>query len=225
MIRALRAFALATHDFLNTWPVYGFVFLLLLFGGWCCCYYAYLVLRRCPGEQHDPLTRTDKVAFVVFLAISLTWVLDWILAGDLYEDHPPEIVARLFACAFCNGRLHEGASGMGYYVAPAYQEAFAQKWCAKGKEFSRALPPEPARFELVEEHYEQEKCFIVLRAGMLLKVSSRTAARFLTVTKDGRAFVQHDLEICLERTPLQSRFLGQYLRWRVRDLHCTRSEW
>ena len=163
-------------------------------------------------------TNLEKMIFVPALLISVVFILNMTLAGDISPNLSAEKMARLFAEALCSGRIEEVSKGN--IIAPNYHDAFTLKWDQKYKDFSD-IQCGSDDFIMVEHHYKYgnisntEGCVVVLQTSKILNILKGV---------DEIELCDFDFEIHLTKVAITSRFLGKYMRWRIIDFSYVKGE-
>jgi hypothetical protein len=172
--------------------------------------YSLFVKRDFKGK-----TRPTKALSVAAIVISIFSLIEIILAGDLTRDISPEETARTFG-----GMLSQGVDLRDYkdkVFTPSYQTTFFDKWEDKLEELVGCNPD----FEVIEYHYKSdnvhhlEEFQVVLSTSKLLHESEKV---------ENSRFSDYLFHIHLNRIPISSRFLGNYMRWRINGFSYTTSE-
>ena len=160
----------------------------------------------------------EKIIFIPTLLISVVFILNMTLAGDISPNLSAEKMARLFAEALCFGRIEEARKDN--FVAPNYHDAFTLKWNQKHKDFSD-IQCEADNFTMTEYHYKYdnisnaESCVVVLQTSHILNLSKSI---------DETELCDFYFKIDLAKIAIASRFLGKYVRWRIIDFSYVKSE-
>jgi len=163
-------------------------------------------------------TNLEKMIFIPALLISVVFILNMTLAGDISPNLSAEKMARLFAEALCSGRIEEISKGN--IIAPNYHDAFTLKWDQKYKDFSD-IQCGSDDFIMVEHHYKYgnisntESCVVVLQTSKILNILKGV---------DEIELCDFDFEIHLTKVAITSRFLGKYMRWRIIDFSYVKGE-
>ena len=163
-------------------------------------------------------TNLEKVIFIPALLISVVFIVNMTLAGDISPNLSPEKMARLFAEALCFGRIEE--SSKDNIIAPNYHDAFTLEWNQKHKDFSD-IQCGADDFIMVEYHYKYgnisniESCVVVLQTSKILNILKSV---------DEIELCDFDFKIHLTKVTITSRFLGKYIRWRIIDFSYVKSE-
>ena len=134
-------------------------------------------------------------------------------------------VARLFAESLCNGRIEEltdnkhNLTERSKVLTAHYRNQIFIEWEEKLKDLYD-IGTNSEEFELIEYNYKNlkitdpETCFIRLRTSTILNMSE------ILEMKEGEpldkiVYVDYDFNIGLIKVPIPSRFLGNYMRWRI----------
>jgi len=163
-------------------------------------------------------TNLEKIIFIPTLLISVVFILNMTLAGDISPNLSAEKMARLFAEALCSGRIEEVSKDN--IIAPNYHDAFTLEWNQKHKDFSD-IQCGADDFIMVEYHYKYgnisntEDCVVVLQTSKILNILKSV---------DEIELCDFDFEIHLTKVAIPSRFLGKYMRWRIIDFSYVKSE-
>ena len=163
-------------------------------------------------------TNLEKIIFVPALLISVVFILNMTLAGDISPNLSAEKMARLFAEALCSGRIEEVSKDN--IIAPNYHDAFTLEWDQKYKDFSE-IQCGSDDFTMVEYHYKYgnisntESCVFVLQTSKILNILKSV---------DEIELCDFDFEIHLTKIAIPSRFLGKYVRWRIVDFSYVKGE-
>jgi len=172
------------------------------------------------GKSFGEKSKLEEILFVPALAVSLVFILDMILAGDIYPNLSGEKIARLFAESLCNGRIEEITDRKNKLISPDYHDKFTADWSQKYKELIN-IHCDADDFLLVEYHYEHlnisspEKYMVVLRTSKIVNIPQKI---------DDITQCDYDFKISLIRVPIPSRFLGNYVRWRINSFSYKKSE-
>lgn len=216
MIYTIQNTILKFHDFISSLNS-GIYFLVSVAAIIFSSYVLYSIFfDKTFGEK----SKLEKILFVPALVISLVFILDMILAGDVYPNLSAEKTARLFAESLCNGRIEEIADRKNKLIAPDYHDKFTADWNQKYKEFID-IQCDADDFLLVEYHYEYlnisspKKCMVVLRTLKIVDIPKKV---------DDITQCDYDFRIDLIRVPIPSRFLGNYVRWRINSFSYKRSK-
>jgi hypothetical protein len=160
-------------------------------------------------------TKSAKALSVAAIVISIFCLIEITLAGDVTHDMSPEETGRAFG-----GMLSQGADLHDYrdkVFTPGYQTNFFDEWENNLEELVGCNPD----FDLIEYHYKSgnvrhlEEFQVVLRTSKLLHESEKIEAS---------RFSDYWFHIHLNRIPISSRFLGNYMRWRISAFSYTTSE-
>lgn len=163
-------------------------------------------------------TNLEKIIFIPALLISVVFILNMTLAGDISPNLSAEKMSRLFAEALCSGRIEEVSKDN--IIAPNYHDAFTLEWNQKQKDFSD-IQCGADDFIMVEYHYKYgnisktEGCVVVLQTSKILNILKGV---------DEIELCDFDFEIHLTKVAIPSRFLGKYMRWRIIDFSYVKSE-
>jgi len=216
MIYTIQNTILEIHNFISSLN-FGIYFLVSVAAIIFSCYMLYSIFaHRNFGEK----TKLKKVIFIPALLISMVFILDMVLAGDIYPNLSAEKMARLFAEDLCAGRTEEISKDKNKILAPNYHDAFTLEWTQKSKEFADILC-QADDFIMLEYHYKYqnisntENCTVVLRTSKILNISKNV---------DEIEQCDFDFEIRLTKVAIPSRFLGKYMRWRISAFSYTTSK-
>ena len=163
-------------------------------------------------------TNLEKIIFIPALLISIIFILNITLAGDIYPNLSAENMARLFAEALCCGSIEEFSKDN--VIAPNYHDAFTLKWNQKYKDFSD-IQCRADDFIMTEYHYKYgnisnpESCVVMLQTSHILNFPKSI---------DETELCDFDFKIHLTKVAIASRFLGKYMRWRIIDFSYVKSE-
>jgi hypothetical protein len=159
-----------------------------------------------------------KIIFIPTLLISVVFILNMTLAGDISPNLSAEKMARLFAEALCSGRIEEVSKDN--FIAPNYHDTFTLEWNQKYKDLND-IQCEADNFTMTEYHYKYENvsniesCVVVLQTSHILN---------LPKSIDETELCDFDFKIHLTKIAIASRFLGKYVRWRIIDFSYVKSE-
>lgn len=216
MIYTIQNTILEIHNFISSLN-FGIYFLVSLAAIIFSCYMLYFIfVHKKFGEK----TKLEKIIFIPALLISIVFILDMILAGDIYPNLSAEKMARLFAEDLCAGRIEEIMKDKNKILAPNYHDAFTLEWTQKSKEFAD-IRCEADDFIMVEYHYKfrninnLESCTVVLQTFKILNIPKNV---------DDIEQCDFDFEIALTKVAIPSRFLGKYMRWRISGFSYTTSK-
>ena len=160
----------------------------------------------------------EKIIFIPTLLISVVFILNMTLAGDISPNLSAEKMARLFAEALCSGRIEEVSKDN--FIAPNYHDTFTLEWNQKYKDLND-IQCEADNFTMTEYHYKYENvsniesCVVVLQTSHILN---------LPKSIDETELCDFDFKIHLTKIAIASRFLGKYVRWRIIDFSYVKSE-
>jgi hypothetical protein len=160
----------------------------------------------------------EKIIFIPALLISVVFILNMTLAGDISPNLPAERMARLFAEALCSRRIEEISKDN--VIAPSYLNAFTLKWNQRYSEFSD-IQCGADDFIMTEYHYKYDNinndksCVVVLQTSHILNFPKSV---------DEIELCDFDFQIHLTKVAIASRFLGKYMRWRIIDFSYVKSE-
>lgn len=216
MTYAIQDTVLRIHDFIGSFnpAVYILVsFVAVIFS----CYMLYCIFIR---KNFAEKTKLEKAIFIPALVISIVFILDMVLAGDVYPNLSAERMARLFAEHLCKGRIEKISKDKNIFLAPDYHDRFTTQWTSKSKEFSD-IYCDANDFFLIEYHYkyrninDPENCTVVLQTSKTLDIPKNV---------HGIKYCDFDFEIRLTRVAIPSRFSGKYIRWRISGFSYTKSK-
>ena len=169
-------------------------------------------------KSFDKKTNLEKIIFIPALLISVVFILNMTLAGDIFPNLSAEKMARLFAEYLCSGKIEEVSKDN--VIAPSYLNAFTLKWNQKHNDFSD-IQCRADDFIMVEYHYKYENvsniegCVVVLQTSKILNILKSV---------DEIELCDFDFKIHLTKIAIPSRFLGKYVRWRIIDFSYVKSE-
>ena len=220
MIYSIQNTILEIDDFISSFNP-GIYFIVSVAAIIFSCYMLYSIfVHRDFGER----TKSEKVIFIPALVISLVFILDMILAGDVYPNLSAEKIARFFAEDLCKGKIRE-ITKENAILAPEYRERFAKEWGLESKGFSDICGYSKADdFLLIEYHYKRsdlpyiEDCTVVLRTWDYLNVDEYIRKEEDLIERD------IDFKIHLTKIGISSRFCGMYMRWRISGFYYTKSK-
>ena len=224
MIYKIQSTILRIHEFKDsiTSLNFGIVFILSLAAFIFSIYCIYSVFI---SKDFGNRSKVEKIIFPPALVLSLVFILDLILAGDIYPNLSAEKLARLFAESLCDDEIEEFTDWKNKdtdrckVLTAEYRDQFFKDWKEKSKEFTD-IHSSADDFDLIEYHYKHlnitdfEKCLVIIRSSKILN-----ALEILNM-KERDAFdkilhIDYDFEIGLIKVPIPSRFLGNYMRWRI----------
>ncbi len=217
MIYSIQNTILEIHDFISSFNP-GIYFLVSAAAIIFSCYMLYSILIGDFGER----AKSEKVILIPALIVSLVFILDMILAGDIYPNLSAEKMARFFAEDLCKGKTQEIIKDRNRVFTPDYYEDFSLEWAEKSKEFADIqFQCDAADFFMVEYHYKSEvisypeSCSVILRTSKILNIPKNP---------DEIEQCDFDFHMRLTKVAIPSRFLGNYVRWRIGNFSYTKSK-
>ena len=218
MIYSIQNTVLEIHDFINSFNP-GLYFLVSVAAIIFSCYMLYSIFAH---RDFSKRAKSEKLIFIPALVISLVFILDLILAGDVYPNLSPEKVARFFAEDLCKGKIQEIIKDKNRVFTPDYHDNFSLEWAEKPKEFADIqFQCDAADFFMVEYHYKSgfisypESCSVILRTSKILNIPKNP---------DEIEQCDFDFHMQLTKVAIPSRFLGDYMRWRIGKFSYTKSK-
>lgn len=174
-------------------------------------------------------SKLEKILFASAVAISLVFILQIILAGDIRPNLSAEKIARLFGESLCNGRTEEITERINRVLTDGYHDRFFTDWGEKSKEFTD-IQSSADEFDLIEYHYknlnmnDSERCTVIIQTTKILNIAE---------AEDADDILQSDYNfiIGLTKVSIPSRFLGNYMRWKIssfsykKSMPYTMKEW
>lgn len=182
----------------------------------------YLIIFIC--TKNEPKSKLKKIIFVPALLVSLTFILGMIIAGDIRSEFSAEKTARIFLGELCNDGIENIIENKNKVFTPNYCEQFVDYWKHDFKKIRNICCDAFGEdFFLVEKHYEllnigiPQQCMVVLEITHFLNLPD--------IKKDAD-IVQCDyyFRIDLKKLAVKSRFLGNYLIWKIDSLSYDKSE-
>lgn len=213
MIDEIQYHILKICEFMDSFN-FGLYFLVSVAAIIFSCFMLHSIFGRKDFREKSTL---QKVALIPALAISLIFIMQMTLGGDVSPNLSAEEMARYFAEYLCKGKTEYKKNRV---LAPEYHEDFVSEWAPRRKEFS-GIYTESDDFFMIEYHYidrnilSPEKCTVVLRTSKILSLGK---------TAEEIEAVDIDFEIRLQKVSIPSRFLGKYRRWRISGFSYTKSE-
>ena len=165
--------------------------------------------------------KLEKIFFIPAAIISLIFIINLTLCGDITPKLTAEEMARRFAYRLCDGSEFIYNYGNKIFTQE-YQKKFYNDWEKKlrgTKVFD--CNPDVSEFEMIEYHYERkkftgyEKCKVILETSKFVEVS---AEPLLAIFCDIYFHIQ------LTKIPTQSKYLGNYMRWRISGFNYSKSK-
>lgn len=165
--------------------------------------------------------KLEKIFFIPAAIISLIFIINLTLCGDITPKLTAEEMARRFAYKLCDGSefIYNYDNKI---FTQEYQKKFYDNWEKKlrgTKVFD--YNPDGPEFEMIEYHYERkkfagfEKCEVILETSKCVEVSGEP---LLAIFRDIYFHIQ------LTKIPTQSKYLGNYMRWRISGFDYSKSK-
>jgi len=177
------------------------------------------------NKDFSTKSKLEKIMFPPALVFSLVVILDLILAGDIYPNLSAKNMARSFTETLCYGDIEELTDPKNKetdrckVLTVEYRNQFYKDWKERSKEVSD-IESDSEYFDLIEYNYshlnitDPERCFIRLRTSKIINIPE------ILNMKEGDILnkilnVDYDFKVDLIKVPIPSRFLGNYMRWRI----------
>lgn len=225
MIYEAQEYILRIHEFIHSFGVP-----IVIFGTIAAVVYSGYMLRSLfVIKDFREKSKVEKAILVPALTLSIFFPIDLILAGDIYPNLSAKMMVRTFAVQLSEGRMEDIVKEENKILAPDYHNEFVEQKALILKDFKN-VASNPDDLDIIEYHCkyphrklqlptrpidlsEPERCRVVLRA-----------IQFISSKGEKRLLRNIDLDIDLTMVVIPSRFLGNYLRWRVSGLSYAKSE-